>query len=273
MKYRKKGGKEMNKKLVGILVCMLVVFPSLSLMALANPSDTPTYYIGLAGDKLDKEIIVAVYNFKDTTQMNVPWSIEFQRFPGSSPYALKKIQGTIPQIASHETVFLKSGPVFGYMRQSIVNVTIGDQNAIAGWKNIMGPFVLEPKFRPYTNPVYQDLYYSDFIARFVSNDTGSEIKVQVTNVGNTVREKVSWFIGINQWYVLWKKRFYQHEQGTIEHLGPGESVTISLRLLENQTGFYPWSYIQVSIDGYGAAFDHRHVIGSQIIKPKYLPND
>jgi hypothetical protein len=99
----------MKKKILGILVCTLMILPVLSITAIADPNTPDIWCSSIKGGR---GIAVKIKNFGNETATNVEWRI---RLRGGLIFRGSETTGTIESLAPEEevTIHVKT---FGFGR-------------------------------------------------------------------------------------------------------------------------------------------------------------
>ena len=118
----------MEKKIVGILVCIIMLIPVLSTTTTA--AQTTELKIGTVDEGLLVGIAVLIENIGENDAENVQWSIEFEEGTILLPLGGTK-RGSFDIISAGERESIFSGPVFGIglLRPALVTVTVSASNA------------------------------------------------------------------------------------------------------------------------------------------------
>jgi len=118
----------MKKKLLGILVCMLMIIPALATTVTANPE--PEFKIRAVDEGLIVGIISLVENNGDTAAEDVEWSIKFESGTILLPLGGVK-SGSFKNLPAGESKSIFSGPVFGMgiLQPAKVTITVSASNA------------------------------------------------------------------------------------------------------------------------------------------------
>ena len=238
---------------------MMLLLPILTSFVTA---DRPPFTVTFT-DKRAKELRVTITNIGNDDVYNISWLMyypsSFEVLFGNNP---NQIEGVIPHLAPGQSAILSTGPVFEFCLQGTIQFYIDGYCLLFGTKDFIGPWVVDTLLIPYEggfSSTPDDLFFG------VTNGT-EEIRAFIDNTKDIYQTDVQWAIEFSCYPRNIKSMRFN---GTIELIEPKERAYIGTGPI---FGFHPWADIFVYVNGYGPAHGYQHIIGHQVIFPRYMPN-